>query len=334
MSATKSLVLLCSFATVAVVVSPCPAKTNVYGVHGDVFEALSGGAEIDLFKVLSQTSTSAAGVPIQSGRIQLSLVESICGPARSAVTLPYSRASGPIKSDFSPIWPNPALMNAQLVLCVWLPRATDSAAGDVGKIDGAATDVFPVGDERAPEIGVMREVCRLQQMREGKELTAALGRAVLDNRDILRRYALEAVAARLLPDDLKGGSAIIASRIAREPQVSSAPGEFEAIMVQVQRLGLSQRMSMTLRRQLAASIVGWIADGSLYLARAAVPCLGTIVRQTGFGAAGALVKPDVRLRANKAIRRLRDDQSSSVRAAAEDLLNWMNKGRDGERAGA
>jgi hypothetical protein len=102
----------------------------------------------------------------------------------------------------------------------------------------------------------------------------------------------------------------------------------------VQRLGLSQRMSMTLRRQLAASIVGWIADGSLYLARAAVPCLGTIVRQTGFGAAGALVKPDVRLRANKAIRRLRDDQSSSVRAAAEDLLNWMNKGRDGERAGA
>jgi hypothetical protein len=157
---------------------------------------------------------------------------------------------------------------------------------------------------------------------------------VLDNRDILRRYALEAVAARLLPDDLKGGSAIIASRIAREPQVSSAPGEFEAMMVQVQRLGLSQRMSMTLRRQLAASIVGWIADGSLYLARAAVPCLGTIVRQTGFGAAGALVKPDVRLRANKAIRRLRDDQSSSVRAAAEDLLNWMNKGRDGERAGA
>ena len=88
-----------------------PEKTglrvvNVTSLYGKIYKALSVGAEVYVGTVVSRSRLAIQDDPIEAGRLQFGVTTSILGTRRKTLSLPYSFAMRPVKSDYYSVWPN------------------------------------------------------------------------------------------------------------------------------------------------------------------------------------------------------------------------------------
>lgn len=296
------------------------------GLHEDLFESLRFGAQPCVCVLLKLNPVTAPGDRVERGRAELRVIEALRGPSRSTLRLPYycqPPASDAMRFwDLNVIWSeHPAAFIGHRVFCTFLPGASDGGAGKISDCDGAAADVIPNPTDE--EIDAVREAVRLHGIENEKQLIEGLSRAAVDDRPLLRQYALEATILRLLPVDAAAADAIIAARIAHQSNLPFSGIEALRFIEKVDRVRYS--LGPTGRRQLAKMFCQWTARGSEEFVVRATITLSWIAAREDIGAPAGLISFDVRSALEHRMRWLEKNPEvdRATKSAAARLLEWL-----------
>lgn len=177
-------------------------------------DSLDAGAGVYIGAVTQHRATSPAGAMIEYGDLVFAVDEVLRGGATRQLTLPYSRATRFVKSDYDQLWPDAALLNGAKVCIVVVPKAYDSSALP---LDQAASNVW-VGGPPEDSFGWVRRVLEIDRIARTKalpEALAALKRAALDDDGHISSFAIDKLSSDVLRSSPKEATEALRDILAR-----------------------------------------------------------------------------------------------------------------------
>jgi hypothetical protein len=305
-----------------------PGEVFPQAFRNDLFEVLRFGGsayvcEVGNVEPLKLMRSSS----VETGSVELRISQTIIGPSHVSLRVPYTfRTSHHGSPWMDDVWGgDPRRFQGRTVLCLVIAPQLDPLTSVVPGCDASVACVFAVSGATDADVYAIRDAAKLHRIVDPDALTQALKSAVLDPRDRLRIYALEATARRLLPVDVASAAAIITARIAHDRQIPYASGEVEHLVKNVQSVALSDDLTMPSRREIAKSVCEWIALGSPDFSQRSIDYLSAIVLQKGISSSDVQLTPATRSALERKLRWLatHEDDTPTLVSASKRILAWL-----------
>jgi len=252
----------------------------------------------------------------------LKVLETIVGKKRETLTVGYQFAKAFHKRPWMFVWTDFTEVDDPKFVLTVVPNDGEDFKD---KLEVVATEVHLIQSMEDDWVKGMKKLVVLHQEKAPKKFKGSLGSAIVDKYESVRRYALEAVVMKILPEDPMGALAILKDGVEKSPGDRKDTRDWRPCMVQIGEIAM-RREDREVKIAAVRLFVGFMENEDESIRKEALNILGSYLDNIKLEAKDVGIEESQRLRMSRWLDQMEEfspPDSENKRAYVRMIKRWV-----------